>query len=167
VTFIGSKRGLFTADGPDHAGIVQFADLETPDLVRDSEVNSGILLQENIVAQNLPRRLRNTHKGSYGWLLCVGSDLGMSGAVRLCGEAALRSGAGKVTLVTRPEHAGLVNLACPELMVRGMDSAAALASLLSQVDALVAGTGKGARLVAQLFTACHRSPTPLVLDAMA
>jgi NAD(P)H-hydrate epimerase len=90
----------------------------------------------------------------------------MSGAVRLCGEAALRSGAGKVTLVTRPEHAGLINLACPELMVRGMDSAAALADLLAQVDALVAGIGLGrSGWSRELFTACLGSPAPLVLDA--
>jgi NAD(P)H-hydrate epimerase len=124
------------------------------------------LIREDIIAQNLPKRLRNTHKGSYGWLLGVGSDLGMSGAVRLCGEAALRSGAGKVTLVTRPEHAGLVNLACPELMVRGMDSGAALAGLLARVDALVAGTGLGrSGWSRELFTACLESPVPMVLDA--
>jgi NAD(P)H-hydrate epimerase len=166
VTFIGSKRGLFTADGPDCTGTVEFVALEVSDVVRDSVKESGILIQEDIVAQYLPRRLRNTHKGSYGWLLCVGSDLGMSGAVRLCGEAALRSGAGKVTLVTRPEHAGLVNLACPELMVRGMDSAAALTGLLARVDALVAGTGLGrSGWSRELFTACLGSPKPLVLDA--
>jgi len=166
VTFIGSKRGLFTADGPDCAGIVQFEDLQTPECVRDSIANSGILIREDTIAKNLPERLRNTHKGSYGWLLGVGSDLGMSGAVRLCGEAALRSGAGKVTLVTRPEHAGLVNLACPELMVRGMDSGVALAGLLARVDALVAGTGMGGSgWSRELFTACLGSPVPLVLDA--
>jgi NAD(P)H-hydrate epimerase len=90
----------------------------------------------------------------------------MSGAVRLCGEAALRSGAGKVTLVTRPEHAGLINIACPELMVRGMDSSAALAELMARVDAVVAGTGLGrSGWSRELFSACLASPAPLVLDA--
>jgi NAD(P)H-hydrate epimerase len=166
VTFIGNKRGLFTADGPDCAGAVHFADLQTPDAVRDSIIDSGILIQEEIIANNLPRRTRNTHKGSFGWLLGVGSDLGMSGAVRLCGEAALRGGAGKVTLITRPEHAGLINLACPELMVRGMDSGAALVELMARVDALVAGTGLGrSGWSRELFSACLASPAPLVLDA--
>ena len=166
VTFIGNKRGLFTADGPDCAGAVHFADLQTLDAVRDSITDSGILIQEEIIAKNLPRRARNTHKGSFGWLLGVGSDLGMSGAVRLCGEAALRSGAGKVTLVTRPEHAGLINMACPELMVRGMDSGAALTDLMERVDAVVAGTGLGrSGWSRELFSACLASPAPLVLDA--
>jgi NAD(P)H-hydrate epimerase len=124
------------------------------------------LIREDSIAKNLPERLRNTHKGSYGWLLGVGSDLGMSGAVRLCGEAALRSGAGKVTLVTRPEHADGVNLTCPELMVRGMDRSESLAGLLARVDALVAGPGLGrSGWSRELFTACLGSPAPLVLDA--
>ncbi|MGK2924489.1 MAG: NAD(P)H-hydrate dehydratase [Lysobacterales bacterium] len=166
VTFIGNKRGLFTADGPDCTGAVHFADLQTPDAIRDSISDSGILIQEDLIERMLPRRPRNTHKGSFGWVLGVGSDLGMSGAVRLCGEAALRSGAGKVTLVTRPEHAGLINLACPELMVRGMDSGAALADLMTQVDALVAGPGLGrSGWSRELFSACLASPAPLVLDA--
>ena len=166
VTFIGNKRGLYTADGQDHAGEVHFSDLETPDSVRDSEPNSGILIQEEIIAELLPERRRNSHKGSYGWLLGVGSDRGMSGALRLCGEAALRSGAGKVTLVTRPEHAALLNVGCPELMVRGTDGGASLAELLESVDALVTGTGLGrSGWSRELLAACLAAPAPMVLDA--
>jgi hydroxyethylthiazole kinase-like uncharacterized protein yjeF len=166
VTFIGNKRGLFTADGQDHAGTVLFSDLETPRSVRDSEPNSGILIREQIVFELLPPRRRNTHKGSFGWLLGVGSDLGMSGALRLCGEAALRSGAGKVTLVTRPEHAGLLNVACPELMVRGLAETEPLAELLGEADALVTGTGLGqSGWSQQVFDICMRASIPLVLDA--
>jgi NAD(P)H-hydrate epimerase len=166
VTFIGSKRGLFTADGPDHAGVVRFSSLGTPDSVRDSEPDSGILIRQNIIVESLPRRRRNSHKGSYGWLIGVGSDRGMTGAIRLCGEAALRSGAGKVTLVTRSEHAALVNMGCPELMVRGVEEAGPLAEVLEQADALVAGTGLGqSRWSRELFQACLRSPVPVVLDA--
>jgi len=166
VTFIGNKRGLFTADGPDCTGIVHFSSLDTPDAVRDSEPNSGILIREQIIFDLLPRRLRNTHKGSYGWLLGVGSDFGMSGAIRLCGEAALRSGAGKVTLVTRPEHAGLVNIACPELMVRGLDGGPELEALLEDCDALATGTGLGHSAWSQeMLTACLQAPLPMVVDA--
>jgi NAD(P)H-hydrate epimerase len=90
----------------------------------------------------------------------------MSGAIRLCGEAALRSGAGKVTLVTRPEHAALVNVARPELMVRGYREAAELTELLGQVDVLVAGTGLGQSDWSEgMFRACMGCPAPVVLDA--
>lgn len=166
VTFIGNKRGLFTADGPDYTGDVVFDELETPDSVRDSEVNSGILIQEEIILENLPPRLLNSHKGSYGWMLAVGSDAGMSGAVRLCGEAALRSGAGKVTVATREAHSALVNIACPELMVRGMESAEDLSGLLGEADVVVTGTGLGQGGWAQeMMMACLGTTGPLVVDA--
>jgi NAD(P)H-hydrate epimerase len=166
VTFIGSKRGLFTADGPDYTGDVWFDELETPDSVRDSEVNSGILVQEEIILDYLPPRLLNSHKGSYGWLLVTGSEVGMSGAVRLCGEAALRSGAGKVTIATRPDHAPLVNAGCPELMVRGAEGAAQIAELLASVDVVVTGTGLGQTAWSEeILRASLDAPAPLVVDA--
>ena len=165
-TFIGSKRGLFTADGPDYVGDVLFDDLDTPRSVRDSELNSGILIQEEIILDCLPPRLLNSHKGSYGWMLAVGSEAGMSGAVRLCGEAALRSGAGKVTIATKVEHAGLVNIGCPELMVRGVDRRAELETLLSEVDVVVTGTGLGRTdWSEEMLSACLGSDSPIVLDA--
>lgn len=171
VTFIGRKRGLYTADGPDHAGKVVFSDLETPHSVRDSEDDYGILIRESVLRDWLPPRRRNSHKGSYGWLLCVGGNIGMSGAVRLAGEAALRSGTGKVTLITRPEHAALVNLSCPELMVRGVDENSSATdgqpeTLLEQVDVVVAGTGLGQTAWSEeMLNKCLAVTVPLVIDA--
>jgi len=166
VTFIGRKRGLFTADGPDYAGEVIFSDLDTPQAVRDSEPNSGILIQEVFLQEVLPVRRRNSHKGSYGWVLGVGGNTGMSGAIRLAGEAALRSGAGKVTLATRSEHAGLVNQSCPELMVRGVEKGSELAGLIEAADVVVAGTGLGESAWAEkMIKTCLGSPAPVVMDA--
>jgi len=166
VTFIGRKRGLYTADGPDVAGSVRFSDLNTPDSVEDSVTDSGILVRENKIKENLSPRRRNSHKGSFGWVLGVGSNTGMSGALRLCGEAALRSGAGKVTLATHPAHANLMNLACPELMVRGIERPEQLQDLLQQVDVVVAGTGMGQDSWArELLLACLKSKVSVVLDA--
>jgi hydroxyethylthiazole kinase-like uncharacterized protein yjeF len=165
-TFIGHKRGLYTADGPDHCGLIKYSDLETPDSVRESVPDSGFLVRENIIGEYLRPRKRNSHKGSYGWLLGIGGNSSMSGAVRLCGESALRSGAGKVTLATSPEHAALVNLACPELMVRGVRKGKELKTLLKQVNVIVIGTGLGQTSWSEdLFKTCVRTEHPIVLDA--
>ena len=99
-------------------------------------------------------------------MLGVGGNHGMSGAVRLAGEAALRSGAGKVTLATRSEHAALVNVACPELMVRGVEDAQQIQALLGQVDVLVTGTGLGQTSWSDdMLQACLKSTVPIVIDA--
>jgi len=99
-------------------------------------------------------------------MLGVGGNSGMSGAIRLAGEAALRSGAGKVTLATRSEHAALVNVACPELMVRGVENAGQLETLLGQVDVLVTGTGLGQTSWSEdMLQACLKVAIPVVIDA--
>lgn len=166
ITFIGNKRGMYTADGPDYCGQVRYSALQTPPSVQTSVEDSGILIRQNIIEYLLPRRARNSHKGTFGWVLGIGGNSHMSGAVRLCGEAALRSGAGKVTLATIPEHAAMVNLSCPELMVRGIKKGRELNSLLEQINACVVGTGLGQTSWSEdLFNTCLKSKAPMVLDA--
>lgn len=166
VTFIGRKRGLFTADGPDQVGELCFSDLGTPYVVRGSVSDSGILVREELMPKYFPARRRNSHKGSFGWVLGVGGNRSMSGAIRLCGEAALRSGAGKVTLATHPDHAALINLGCPELMVRGVRCGRELQALFEQVELIVLGTGLGQTSWSDgLFMSCMQSGVPIVLDA--
>ncbi len=166
VTFIGEKRGMYTADGPDYVGNVSYSDLDTPISVRNSQPDFGILIQESLVRDLLPVRSRNSHKGSFGWVLAVGGNEGMSGAVRLAGEAALRSGAGKVTVATRSAHAALINTGCPELMVRAVEGPEQLGGLPDEVSVIVTGTGLGQTgWSGQMLSACLGASRPLVIDA--
>jgi len=166
VTFIGEKRGMYTADGPDYVGVVSYRDLEVPLTVKESQPDYGILIHESVIGELLFKRRRNSHKGSYGWVLAVGGNEGMSGAVRLAGEAALRSGAGKVTVATRSGHAALVNMSCPELMVRAVDAPEQLDGLLDEVSVIVTGTGLGQTgWSGSMLNACLGVARPLVIDA--
>ena len=61
-------------------------------------------IDESELAASLPRRARESHKGSHGRVLVVGGGAGMPGALRLAGEAALRVGAGLVTVAGAPEN---------------------------------------------------------------
>jgi len=116
----------------------------------------------------LPPRKKAAHKGSFGHLVVIGGGRGMGGAVMLAAEAALHSGAGKISVVTRSEHAAPLLARCPELMVHGMDDAAQLEALLAQADAVVIGPGLGrdawARLLLKAVLAWQG---PRVLDADA
>ena len=168
VTFIGQKRGLFTADGPDHAGRVVFAALEVPESIYQQNSDSGLLIRENLIGHFLKKRPRNSHKGHYGWLLGVGGDIGMSGALRLCGESALRSGVGKVTLMTHPFHAATLNIGCPELMVRSIHDTDDMDPFLSGADVIALGTGLGQTGWSRdMLTASLGFDGPMVVDADA
>jgi len=138
---IALKQGLFTAEGPDHAGEIELADLGVS--AQQFEQPSTRLLQAEQLPTLLPARKKSYHKGNAGHLLVVGGSAGMSGAVRIAAEGALRSGAGLVTIATHPDHASFLNINRPELMVHGINHVDQLKPLLNKASAIVVGPGLG------------------------
>lgn len=166
VTFIGLKRGLFTGAGPAHTGELVYDDLATPAEVRRCVPASALLISDEDC--RLPPRRRDAHKGNFGHVLVIGGDLGYSGAARLAGEAAARVGAGLVSVATRPEHAGFLNLARPELMCRGVTSHPELDPLFDRAGIIAIGPGLGQGDWGRaMFAAALASGLPLVVDADA
>jgi NAD(P)H-hydrate epimerase len=143
VTFVGLKSGLYLADGPDYCGKVVFADLGVPPKCRQGRDVEFRRIDDDHVNRALPHRRRAAHKGNFGHVLVVGGGPGMPGAVRLCGEAALRAGAGLVSIATHPDHAALIVASRPELMSHGVASTGELAALLEQADVVAFGPGLG------------------------
>ena len=92
---------------------------------------------------SLPARALEAHKGQFGHVLLIGGDRGFGGAILLSAEAALRSGAGLVSLATRPEHVAAALARLPEVMARGIESANQLMTLQAQASVLVVGPGLG------------------------
>ena len=168
VTVIGRKPGLYTGQGPEYAGAVRFADLAVP-----REVYQRAAPMAQLHGWPLPGvlewpRERTAHKGQYGHVLVIGGDHGMAGAVRLAGEAALRTGAGLVSLATRPEHAAVLAAACPELMSHGVTGAVDVKPLLRHATVVVIGPGLGRSAWAQsLLAAVLETRQPRVIDADA
>ncbi|MCE5232186.1 MAG: NAD(P)H-hydrate dehydratase [Mizugakiibacter sp.] len=165
VSFVAWKRGLFTAQGPDHCGALELSTLDLPEALYAAHAPDARLL----AAEALPPRARGGHKGDYGRVLVVGGDHGMGGAARLAGEAALRVGAGLVEIATRAEHVAPILAARPELMPRAVDGPQALAASCERADviALGPGLGQGAWGHALWLTALLDAQRPLVLDADA
>ena len=119
-----------------------------------------------VVKSVLLRRERCAHKGHYGHVLIIGGDHGYSGAARLAGEAALRVGAGLVSIATRIEHAGLMNINRPELMCHGVTGSEQLAVLLDKASVVVVGPGLGQSAWAKtLFLQALAVKKPLLIDA--
>ncbi|HEY8586101.1 MAG TPA: NAD(P)H-hydrate dehydratase [Rhodanobacter sp.] len=162
VTFIAGKRGLHTARAADHVGVLELATLGVPDDVYAAASPDARLL----VAETLPPRSRSTNKGHFGHVLVIGGEHGMAGAVALAGEAALRTGAGLVSVATRAGHVFALNASRPELMALGVDGPQALAPLIEQASVLAVGPGLGqAAWGHALWLTALDADKPLVLDA--
>lgn len=114
----------------------------------------------------LPKRQRETSKADYGHVLVVGGDYGMGGAVRMAAEAAMRVGAGLVSVATRPEHVAIVSGCRPEIMCHQINTPADLDVLIARATVLVIGPGLGKSawskgLLAKLLSTAQ----PKIIDA--
>lgn len=162
VCFVGWKRGLFTAQGPDQCGERTLATLDIPAQLCAGQAPDALLLQP----QSLPPRPRDSHKGRFGHVLAIGGDLGAGGAVRMCGEAAARVGAGLVSIATREANVGAILSARPELMPHGVHVPRNLEPLLARASVLAVGPGLGHDEWGHgLWQAALQSGQPTVLDA--
>lgn len=165
-TFIGCKLGLVTGAGPAHAGSLTFHDLGTRTAAYQGVAYLARRVDDSDIMDALPPRSRHAHKGQHGHVLCVGGNHGMAGAARMASEAALRVGAGLVSVATRPAHTEAMTQARPELMCHAMVDAGELALIRDQANVLAIGPGLGQDDWAQtLFEQALASALPLVVDA--
>jgi len=164
VCFVGLKQGMFTGYAADYCGNIIFDSLKIPE-----DVSKQVKYSARIIPKPcLPTRRQCTHKGNNGHVLVVGGDNGFSGAIRLAAEAALRIGAGLVSVATRQSHASLINVGRPELMCHGVEDVAELNTLLEKASVVVIGPGLGQGPWGEkMFSQVIESGKPMVVDADA
>lgn len=168
LSFIGLKLGFYLGEGPNYTGIVLFDDLDLPAGANDFVPPAALRIDEDYVAQLLPRRRRTAHKGQQGSVLIIGGGIGMAGAARMAGEAALRAGAGLVTVATWPDNVASITASRPELMCRGVEGASDLAAMIERADVLAIGPGLGQSDWSRgLLDITLKSHKPTVIDADA
>ena len=167
VTFVGIKPGLVTGAGKQSCGKLVYADLGVGKAFQTLAKASATLLNIDHFKGMGPRDV-HSHKGTYGRLLCVGGNRGTAGAIRLAGEAALRSGAGMVRVYTHEASTIQVSAGRPELMV----TSSHLDDALAWSSCVVIGPGLGQDEWSEsVFTAvlkhCQSENKPIVIDADA
>ena len=169
VSFVALKSGLFLGAGPEHAGVVLLDDLGVVAPASPQFAPLMRRIDESELAASLPRRPRESHKGSNGRVLVVGGGAGMPGALRLAGEAALRVGAGLVSVAGAPENLLAVTATRPELIYLPVSGITAIDDAIRAADVLAIGPGLGTGDWARRLWASVRAVTgiPAVVDADA
>lgn len=166
VSFIVHKRGLFTGRGRALAGPVELAVLDISLEARAVRQPSAQLATAQQIGRWLKPRARDAHKGDNGHVLAIGGDLGYAGAIRLCAEAALRCGAGLVSVATQPLNVNAIVASRPEAMPRGVTDMTALHELAARATVLALGPGLGrGEWSRTMFSAAVELGLPTVLDA--
>ena len=173
VSFIGIKVGLLTGRGPALVGELKYRNLAVPDIVYEDTADKPMplaaqRLELEALLPAFPQRERDAHKGRFGHVLVIGGDKGYGGAVAMAAEAALRVGAGLVSVATRPEHVPALLARRPELMVKGVTSGQELEQHLQGPTLIVIGPGLGrSPWSEQMLQKAISSGLPMVVDADA
>lgn len=177
VTLAAAKLGQIIYPGVACCGELVVGDIGLPRMILD-ELAVGILLEADEVRRFLPARPASGHKGTFGHLLLVAGSCGKSGAAVLAADAALRSGAGLVTVAAPRSLQTTLAIKLTEAMTAPLEEIEGelaeraydqLAILWQDKKALAIGPGLGrsaqsGALVRKIVQNC---PLPLVLDADA
>ena len=171
------KRGHLLMPAAEHMGEVISLDIGIP---HECIKEEGVLLQvtePSDVAENLPDRRPDAHKGDAGHLLLIAGSPGMSGAALMTAMSALRTGAGRVTLAAPDSIYPLVESKYPEVMTLSLSATETgsvdasafdfIAERSEEMSALVVGPGltTNPRTTELIHLLIQHIDTPIVLDA--
>ncbi len=178
VTFAALKVGLVQFPGAGLAGVVETADIGIPARLLESVPDSRIfVITEDDAAALLPDRMPDAHKSQCGSVLVVGGSPGLTGAAALCAQAALRAGAGLVTLGVPEGVHDILEVKLTEVMTRPLpqtagrtlsrEAAEYVLRICSDFDVLALGPGisTGGETRQAVRELVRSVPIPLVLDA--
>jgi len=164
LSFQRAKFGHFLQDGLDMCGEVQLADVGFPDDIFPG--NAPCLFAPGDLRSLFVSRKRNIHKGSCGHLLIVAGSVGMAGAAALCAKAALRSGAGLVTIACPAEIIPILQVHAPCAMCMPL-TPENLEKAIAGKTAIAAGPGLTRSADPAILKIILESGLPAVIDADA
>lgn len=173
------KRGHFLYPAAEFVGDVECLDIGIPAVCFEGEAVEVRLTEAVDVAGMLPVRRSDAHKGDAGHLLIVAGAAGMAGAALMSAMAALRAGAGRVTLAVPENIAYSVDSGPLEVMAIplpataagtvGEDAFAVILEHVENMNALVVGPGLSThpRAVELVQLMIQHIEKPMILDADA
>lgn len=179
VTMALVKTGLLLYPGREYCGDIELADISMPVKLVEEYKSDKYRLTDEIVRELLPLRKANAHKGDAGRVvICAGSP-GYTGAAALASDAAVKAGAGLVSLYTPLSSRDVLAIKLTEVMVHGLlermpgilggGAASDVASSAEAADVLAIGPGLGTSESTQeaVRTILQKITTPVVIDADA
>ncbi len=171
ITFQIPKLSFLIPESGFYVGEWSAVDIGLDSEFLKTEVTDYFIFDKSDIDHSLFDRKKFDHKGKYGRVLIVAGSLGKMGAAFLSAKAALRSGAGLLTVHIPQVGYASMQTSLPEAMV-SLDSEHECVSEMGKVDefdAIGIGPGLGTnpktgKILKQLFTSFNR---PMTIDADA
>lgn len=138
ITFGLPKLGLYLNQGIDHAGRVTISDIGIPRSYLDAVDTHVFLMTRSFVQAAMPARKPSSHKGTFGHAGIVAGSVGKTGAAAMAAQAALRIGAGLVTVAVPSSMNDVLESKLLEVMTAPMPETKARTFSRSALDRLAA-----------------------------
>ena len=166
-TFVGKKKGLYFNQGPRNSGSIEYSSLSIPDECFKTAKTELEIVNHSLIEKCLKPREISSHKGTFGHVLVIAGNHGMGGAARITSEAALRIGAGLVSVITRAQNIEIISKATPEIMAHSIKSDSnEILELIEKADVIAVGPGLGQDQWAKdLFKVALNTDNQLIIDA--
>jgi hydroxyethylthiazole kinase-like uncharacterized protein yjeF len=171
------KPGHIIYPGADHTGKLTVIDISIPSIAENEIGIDGHVVDGEMVRGFLRPRLSGSHKGTYGHAAVIAGSVGKTGAAHMASLAALKIGAGLVTLAIPESLNAIMEVKLTEVMTfpvedkgKGcfmLSSFKKLADFVEDKDVIVIGPGlsqfgETMEMVRKLFTEVKK---PFVIDA--
>lgn len=178
VTFAAYKIGMFMYPAADSVGEVVVAPISIPETIIESQNLQINVTDSEFVRNVIPKRSNNSQKGDYGKLLVIAGSKGMTGAAYLASEAAIKSGAGLVTLACPNSVNPILENKTTEVMTMPLSdndghiaysAASLIMARVEKADAVLIGPGLGRSqdAIEVVKTLLRGSNVPVIVDADA
>jgi hydroxyethylthiazole kinase-like uncharacterized protein yjeF len=170
ITFFRRKPGHVLLPGRLHCGVLTVADIGIPATTLATIKPQTFVNEPALWRTQFPVPRPDGHKYSRGHAVVLSGGIASTGAARMAARAALRAGAGLVTIASSRESLAVNAAASLAVMVRAVDGAGALAAFLSDArrNVIVLGPGGGVgQLMRELVSTALAGERAVVLDADA
>ena len=167
VTFTAPKPGQALPPNCDALGELRVAAIGSPPELYDADDSIWLSLVEPAMFRHLlAPRPRAAHKGSFGHVLVIAGSRGKTGAAAMSGMAALRAGAGLVTVASAESAIPVIAGHAAELMTEPLEGGR-LDDIAANKDVIAIGPGLGTdpETVAMVRRVVAEFPQPMVVDA--
>jgi len=167
VSFQYYKRGFLRYGAEAYTGEVVVEKIGIPDLVKDEFSLKEFISEKSFIAEAIPVRGKQSHKGDFGRVSIIAGSRDFSGAAYIATEAAVRSGAGLVTLCCHDSIKEIMSNKLIEAMTVSFKDKERLNDILMKSDAIAIGPGMGdcVETFKILKDVIQYTNCPIVIDA--
>lgn len=176
-TFAYPKLGHFIYPGAYHTGKLTIIDISMPEFIEKELGIDGHLIDSDMIRSFLKTRMPWAHKGTFGHAAIIAGSPGKTGAAHMASQAALKIGAGLVTLLIPASLNSIMEVKLTEVMTYPVDDEGSgfftdvsynqVMDFIEDKDVVIMGPGISQRpetseFVRKVFT---KADKPFVIDA--